>query len=364
MQTPTTTPSDPDLLLQAQDRLVHEHGGRLFPSDAAKALGISEAELLAARVTQGATRLELDLKVLLADLAELGPVKAITRNRDAVLEVVGPWRGLDLGPHHGLVIGGPIDLRIFPRQFAFAFAVDVEARGRRSRSVQFYGPTGEAVHKLFLVEGSDGDNFERFVGKHRSAEQARTIAVRPSAPAAPALAPPLDFDVAAFEAGWRAMTDPHQYHGLLARHGVTRRAAVDLVPRDLSRRLNPSGLADALKAARLLDVPLMVFVGNPGCIQIHTGRLDRIVSSGGWLNVLDPEVDLHVRESAIDAVYAVRKPAESGRIVSSLEVFASDGELLLTLFGKRKPGEDELPEWREIHRALFSRDGGRGETTP
>lgn len=358
MQTPITTPSDPDTLLQVQARLEQEHGGRLFPSDAAQALGISEAELLAARVTQGATRLELDLKALLADLAELGPVKAITRNRDAVLEVVGPWRGLDLGPHHGLVIGGPIDLRIFPRQFVYAFAVDVESRGRRSRSVQFYGSTGEAVHKLFLVDGSDTGAFERLVAKHRSTEQARTIAVVPTAvgstaPAAPALAPPLDFDADAFEAGWRAMTDPHQYHGLLARHGVTRRAAVDLVPRDLSRRLNPSGFADALKAARLLEVPLMVFVGNPGCIQIHTGRLDRIVSSGGWLNVLDPEVDLHVRESAVDSVYAVRKPAEAGRIVSSLEVFARDGALLLTLFGKRKPGEDELPEWREIHRALF-----------
>ncbi len=359
MQTFSARPIDPDQLLAAHAVLLEHAKGRLFPSDAAEALGVSELDLLAARAGVDATRLELRLEPLFQTLATLGPVKAITRNAHAVLEVVGPWTGLDLGPHHGLVIGGPIDLRLFPRRFAYAFAVDATVRGRRSRSIQFYGPDGVAVHKVFLVEASDADAFARLVEAQRSSDTSRTVDVV-AAPAPTVAAEPAPaVDRAALESGWRAMTDPHQYHGLLARHGLSRRQAVDLVPRDLARRVPETAVREVLEGARELDIPLMVFVGNQGCIQIHTGPLERIVASGGWLNVLDPVVDLHVREDSIDAVFAVRKPAEEGRWVSSLEIFSADGTICATLFGARKPGIDELPEWRELCRSLVPYESAR-----
>jgi putative hemin transport protein len=43
----------------------------------------------------------------------------------------------------------------------------------------------------------------------------------------------------------------------------------------------------------------MVFVGSPGCIQIHSGPVKNIKVMNEWLNVLDPDFNLHVREDLI-----------------------------------------------------------------
>ena len=50
-----------------------------------------------------------------------------------------------------------------------------------------------------------------------------------------------------------------------------------------------------------------------------------------------------------------RKPTEDG-IVTAVEVFDADGEIIATLFGKRKPGQPELELWREIVAKLSPKD--------
>jgi putative hemin transport protein len=91
----------------------------------------------------------------------------------------------------------------------------------------------------------------------------------------------------------------------------------------------------------------MVFVGNPGIIQIHTGPVRKLVDHGEWFNVLDPDFNLHLREPAIVQSWVVRKPTEDGT-VTSLELFNAADELIATIFGKRKPGIPEMEEWREV----------------
>ena len=95
----------------------------------------------------------------------------------------------------------------------------------------------------------------------------------------------------------------------------------------------------------------MVFVGNPGIIQIHTGPVARIQTVGEWLNVLDPEFNLHLREDKVAEVWRVEKPTTDG-IVTSVEVFDDTGERMATFFGKRKPGEAELESWRDLVKSL------------
>jgi putative hemin transport protein len=49
----------------------------------------------------------------------------------------------------------------------------------------------------------------------------------------------------------------------------------------------------------------------------------------------------------IAASWIVRKPSRDG-IVTSLEIFDSEGRQIAWLFGQRKPGEPELSAWRQI----------------
>ena len=54
-----------------------------------------------------------------------------------------------------------------------------------------------------------------------------------------------------------------------------------------------------LEGAAAAELPVMIFVGNPGCVQIHSGPVRRIEVMGPWLNVLDPRFNLHLREDLI-----------------------------------------------------------------
>src|SRR5262245_47905157 len=90
----------------------------------------------------------------------------------------------------------------------------------------------------------------------------------------------------------------------------------------------------------------MVFVGNRGCLQIHTGEVHKIVPLGPWINVMDPGFNLHLRTDAVTEAWIVRKPTDDG-IVTSLELFDANGETIALLFGARKPGIPEQDAWRE-----------------
>ncbi|HLU69346.1 MAG TPA: ChuX/HutX family heme-like substrate-binding protein, partial [Fibrobacteria bacterium] len=87
-----------------------------------------------------------------------------------------------------------------------------------------------------------------------------------------------------------------------------------------------------LELASARELPIMVFVGNPGCIQIHTGTVNNIKVMGPWLNVMDPEFNLHLREDRVAETWVVRKPTQDGT-VTSIEAFTADGENIALLFG-------------------------------
>ena len=82
-------------------------------------------------------------------------------------------------------------------------------------------------------------------------------------------------------------------------------------------------------------------------IQIHTGPVQRIAPHGEWINVLDEQFNLHLRQPALTHAWAVRKPTSNGH-VTSVECYDARGELIVQFFGKRKPGETELAAWREL----------------
>jgi putative hemin transport protein len=72
---------------------------------------------------------------------------------------------------------------------------------------------------------------------------------------------------------------------------------------------------------------------------------------GPWVNVLDADFNLHLRQDHVAECWLVRKPTTEG-IVTSLEVFNAEGETLVQFFGKRKPGIPELANWRQLVEAL------------
>lgn len=320
--------------------------GRMRARDAALTSGLTECELVAGRCGSSATRLQPQWRALFSRLVELDRVMALTRNDHAVHERHGRYDEVHINGSTGLVLNPEIDLRLFFRQWAYGFAVSESSGGRTRRSLQFFAPDGTAVHKIYLTGASDEAAYERLVEDFRDDDQGCYQALKPPAPPA-AETPDASIDIAGFHAAWRALTDTHQFHGMLKRFKLGRLQALRLAEAEFARRVSQDSARRLLQTAAAAASPIMVFVANAGTVQIHTGPVKNLRPTGPWFNVLDPDFNLHLREDAIAHCYVVGKPTDDG-IVTSLEVFDHSGSLIVQLFGARKPGQPEREDWRAI----------------
>ena len=334
-------------LLDAWRQLREQQPG-LRIRDGAAQLNVSEAELVYASLGRGVQRLQADWQGLLHGLPALGRVMALTRNEHCVHERHGVYDNISIGGSGsmGLVVNGEIDLRLFLRHWASLFAVSEElARGGMRRSFQVFDHQGRAVHKVYLTDTSNASAWYDLCEQlSDDSPDALTIA---TAEASTASQPDHLVDQAALREDWAQLMDTHHFMALLKRHCVAREQALRLAGESWAERLPTSALAQTLEQAAASQQRIMVFVGNHGCIQIHSGPVQRLRRLGDWYNVLDPAFSLHLRETAISQLWRVRKPTADG-IVSSLEAYDSDGELILQLFGERKPGQPEQAVWREL----------------
>lgn len=349
-----TTPLAPQLLREDFLRIKNER--KLRNREAAQALGVSEGEALAAFVGEHVVRLEPRFVELFEEMPALGAVMALTRNEAAVHEKDGPFEEMSHDGPVGLALGQAIDLRIFYSNWSSGFAVREATAHGTMKSLQFFDAQGHAVHKVFLRDHSDHAAFDALVNRWRMRDQVAGLEVV-TAPAPPAALPDTAIDVAGFRSAWSAMTDTHQFFGMLRKFGLLRTQALRLAARDFAYPVAPDSLKRVLENAAATQLPIMVFVGNRGMIQIHTGPVQTIRSMGPWLNVLDPGFNLHVREDLIAEAWIVRKPTSDG-IVTSLELFDAQGENVAMLFGARKPGAAELQGWRELTGSLPALDCG------
>lgn len=329
-------------------RAAREDHANLRERDIAARLGISEAELVAADTGYSATRIQADPAALLAHVKPLGEVMVLTRNETAVHEKIGHFEELHPGKQVSMTLGENIDLRIFGNRWKHGFAVRRAVNGDMRRSLQFFDGAGSAVFKLHLRPASDIDAFDRLVAALALQDQSRTFSADPG-PAENIDDTLVDRDRLRRE--WQGMTDPHQFFGMLKRLNISRRTAIREVGDDIAWSLDRSAVEILLERAAASDAELMCFVSNPGCVQIHTGRIFHVQKMGPWINVMDPTFHLHLRQDRIAEVWAVRKPADTGH-VTSIEAYDRDGEMVIQFFGKRKEGKAELDLWRDLAEAL------------
>jgi len=317
--------------------------------DAAAKLDVSEAQLLATGCGQeevSVTRLSGDWPELIARLNELGRVMALTRNENAVHERYGIYRGAEAFHGMGQVVGPDIDLRLFYSHWHLGFAVAEEARGSVRRSLQFFDLDGTAIHKVYLTEESDQAAYDQIVTDYRSEDQSPYQAVKDLEAAKPEL-PDSDIDAEGLRQAWAAMEDTHQFFGLLGRFKVSRTQALRLVGTEFAQPLALNTPRLMLDAAAEQKLPIMVFVSNSGIYQIHTGKVENLKPYGDWYNVLDPDFNLHLRETGVASAWLVRKPTKDG-IVTSLEIYSEDNVEIALFFGQRKPGQPENEDWRQL----------------
>ncbi|RWN00389.1 MAG: hemin-degrading factor [Mesorhizobium sp.] len=322
-----------------------EDSPKMRERDLAAQLGISEAELVAAHCGHGAVRVEPRVNDLLSGLEAVGEVMALTRNESAVHEKIGVYDKVVTGNHNAMVLGENIDLRIFPKVWAHGFAVEKRDGGEIRRSLQFFDAAGEAVHKVHLRAASNLYAYQKLMASLESSNQEPTIAIASSAPEDEVEVQASVASIDDLRDRWSRMTDVHQFFGMLKTLKLSRREAVRMVGQDYAWLLDNDAVSAMFHHAAEGEMPIMCFVGNRGCIQIHSGPIKSVKPMGPWINVLDETFHLHLRTDHIHEVWAVRKPTKDGH-VTSLEAYDAKGGIIIQFFGKRHEGEGEREDWR------------------
>lgn len=344
--TTTMSPRTPEEIRELRAR-----NPEMRERDFARIHKISEAELVAAHIGHGAVRLRVDVEALLNGLPACGEVMALTRNESAVHEKIGPYENVNIGANAGIVLGKQIDLRIFPRRWAFGFAVEKTGKdGEVRRSLQFFDSEGTAVHKVHAREATDGAAWDLLVARLLSDDQSPQLELSPvTDPGAVDSAAAANRDE--LLKNWQQLTDTHQFFGMLKRLNLTRHQALHMIDADYAWPLDLSATAQLLNGAAGTDLPIMVFIGNHACIQIHSGPIAKVGEMGPWINIFDETFHMHLRLDHIAEAWLVRKPTSDGH-VTSVECYGADQQLIVQFFGKRQEGRDEREQWRALAEGL------------
>ncbi|MEM1214504.1 MAG: ChuX/HutX family heme-like substrate-binding protein [Bacteroidota bacterium] len=337
-------------LRQRVQQLKPDHP-RLRSRDLATRLGVSELEVVSLDIGHHVTRLTGDWKSLLQGVKNVGRVMALTRNAHCVHERKGVYDNLKFygGAHNmGVAVNPDIDLRFFMNEWTYGLAIEMD-RGKYGilYGLQFYNAKGEAVHKIYTTPSSKVAAFKRLVELFTADEQEPIVLTDRSPAAATVALPDAQIDQVGFQQAWRNLEDTHDFFSMLKKYEVTRTQGLRMAPEGFTEKVPNEAVVQVLEAAAAGEVSIMCFVHSKGCIQIHTGPVQQLKTMGDWYNILDEAFNLHLDLSGVHETWVVKKPTKDG-IVTSLELFDADGNLIVYFFGARKPGQVELEAWREI----------------
>lgn len=326
--------------------------------EAANQLAISEGELVASRVGHDVIKLLPSWKTILPAIEQFGEVMALTRNEYCVHERKGTYIDTCIGENNiGLIISPDIDLRFLLDCWGSAFAVVDKVSERvvkdgLLRSIQFFDKQGVAVHKVYLMDNSNKEAWDDFLTHFKDPEQSTMLHVEPK-PIDEASISDEQVNVSEFQRSWAALTDTHHFAPLLKKYKLARLQALRLAGNTWAEPLAVEFLPEVFERASANKQKIMVFVGNEGCVQIHTGVVENLKWVNGWFNVMDPLFNLHLNMGGVADFWRVRKPTTEG-MVTSLEAYDADGNLIVQLFGPRRQGIPEVKGWRVLAESLPS----------
>lgn len=139
---------------------------------------------------------------------------------------------------------------------------------------------------------------------------------------------------------------------LLARQlGVPELEVVRAMPSELVVQLDFDQWEDIIRSFEPLG-DVHVIVSNGATTLENVGQFGKFSSSQGFFNVQTKSLDMHIRTSALAAVFAVRKPSHTdGKDALSFQFFDQGGSAAFKVFltfGGKDPSSERLAQYSEI----------------
>lgn len=310
---------------------------------AGEALGVSELDLVLLSLGKGVSLLQPDMENILRSIESIGYVRAVTYNTYCKTERCGVYRNFLKDGYTVLFLDLDIDLRIFINKLKYAVAVEEEG----GKSIQFFDDSGWAIHKVYLTSSSNNEAYYAVLKRFLDCQQPiETLHLLPRK-RVEVEGRDADVDISAFHKAWESMQDTHEFYGILKDFKMSRMQSLRLAPSHRAMQISMESFRRTMIHCSISEVPVMMFTANEGCIQVNSGKLSRIDKDASCLKISDALGGVvNLKEDAVHSVWHVIKPTKDGN-VNSLELYDTEGQLIVQFFGCRKPGVLELNGWRE-----------------
>ncbi|MCJ8313739.1 MAG: hypothetical protein HRU38_16645 [Saccharospirillaceae bacterium] len=325
-------------LKQRWNNLIQQHPKKRI-RDAADSLNVSEMELLTTDLADSVWQLKDNLKDLVKTFKTLGKVFSLVRNQYAVNEKTGTFKKLAGMEHVGLFLG-EMDQRLFFKKWAYGFYVNQNNK----QSFQFFDEHGQAILKLYKKDETNESAWNNVVNQFKN-ESITELDF--DVPAKIIIKDVVEIDDKQFAKRWSAIKDVHQFAQLMFELSMPRKIAFEKAPVEFAHQISKDNVLSVLEDIQQSGVPVVLFVGNKGAIQIFTGKFEKIVVMDKWLNVFNKDFTLHLDGSGIEQLWLVKRPSAYG-VITSLEVMDKEGNTIMQIFGERAPKELELTTWRKL----------------
>lgn len=314
--------------------------------DLATALGTSDAALIAASIGPSARRIDFSTDRLFPADCGLGDVMALSRTESAMHERAGVYENWHSEPRAAMVLGPEIDTRIFPKHWVRGFALRRDDLDKGpSRSLQVFDAYGPFARKVCPGEKTDLDARDRAIDELASGDTSNGVAVSDPPPlerpkSIPAQAEPLREE-------WRRIKDTHQFLRLVSQLKMNWLGAYQIASAPLARQLEPKAAGQVLAKVSGDGFPIMLLVGNGGCLQIHGEPVEPLTRMGPWKNLLEPPINPNLRDDQITEVWLAQKPTKR-RMAQLVEAFGAEGRLIMQIFGLRNETADHSEAFAEL----------------
>lgn len=298
--------------------------------------------------SHGCVRLRPDWPSLLSILPRLGPVRCVTSNRYARLQVDGCYPEYQHFGCRGLFTADMFDLRFCQPALNAAFAV-VSRRmdqGVLSRGIHFHDRSNTEVHSALLSANSSvgafEDLLEEFVDPSPSTKNTvgQACSFTETTPISAA-----HKDMLLCE--WEKLKDTLSFGALLRSYGVSRGYAFALAQGRFTRFVEPKLIRWLLGEILERTLFVNVRVGNSASEQVYRGVMQTLDCFSGTLALRDRHACVRIEEKYIASAWIVTHPTKAGRI-ESLEFHASDGEVILTICGVRTQAGPQEHAWYQF----------------
>ena len=237
--------------------------------DAADILNVSEAELLSTNIGENTHFLKISNWLqLFKEFAALGPMMYLVRNDYAVHEMTIPINNVQQETDVILLWNKKGHIKITEPCLKYAFYTSGMARGNKIYSIQIFDSDGTAILKIYL-KNEELEKFKEIKNQHERE---------------------YDYELQKMEKHTSNSTNRDK----------SDQERLEWVIKD------NFSIKKYLEDIAINKTKISIRISNDGAESMYSGTIKNVIHKFGWLNIMDPTFNLHVKDMQINEIWTTK----------------------------------------------------------